>query len=205
MLYSFAVFYRINPITIFWKGVIMQFLKLALLLSVITNSAGIFAANTIENFDEARHRSFVEDLMEKEKSSFPESYSKIDLTCENYELPFPDVLKRSYPERSDIKFKRQRIYMMSVDEKPVGFIRTWVLDGWGSIPQLMIDEQYRNQGFAKKLLDYVLEDFQSEGITNIVADPIVQYESVNKLFESAGFMKQLVDTVGRTIYTKISN
>lgn len=80
-------------------------------------------------------------------------------------------------------------FVAEIDGKVVGFITTW-LDregGFGMIPNLAIDSDYRNQGIGRQLIEHALDHFRRSGMTHARIETLVQNSRGQHLYESCGF------------------
>ncbi len=73
----------------------------------------------------------------------------------------------------------------------VGFItsRQDTDAGIGSIPNLVVAEDYRGQGLGRELILHVLQQFRDSGLTHARIETLAQNDAGNSLYRSVGFQE----------------
>lgn len=108
------------------------------------------------------------DAAEIEKKYFSIPWSKAS---------FEDAVKR--PENI--------YYVAEVDGKIAGYVGAWGVFGETEITNVCVDEQYRRQGIAGKLLDALVEDARQKGVDIFFLEVRNSNISAISLYESKGF------------------
>jgi len=85
-----------------------------------------------------------------------------------------------------------RTLLLMDNDTLIGYCNYWVLFDQGEINKICIDEKYRKQGLATKLLDRVFEEFQVEGCFSVSLEVRVSNVPAQKLYEKYGFMRVVV-------------
>lgn len=74
----------------------------------------------------------------------------------------------------------------------IGYCNYWVIFDQGEINKICIEESYRKQGLATKLLDKAFDDFQKNECLSVSLEVRVSNVPAQKLYEKYGFMKVVV-------------
>lgn len=78
-------------------------------------------------------------------------------------------------------------YVYIIDDKIIGFIST-ICDGYSlEILNFAIIKEYQNQGYGKKILSSILNDFSARGVVNMILEVRKSNEKAIKLYEKLGF------------------
>lgn len=100
--------------------------------------------------------------------------------------------------KKDLEYflNEQYIYVAEENEKIVGFItaeifkkKAWYTVQLGSINNIFVLEEYRNQGIGKALMKTAIEALKEAGITNIQLDTYNKNSNSIKFYEGLGFEK----------------
>lgn len=93
-------------------------------------------------------------------------------------------------------FNKQFIYLAEDNQKIVGFItgeifkkKAWYTVQLGSINNLYVIEEYRNNGIGKKLMQIMIDSLKEKGITNIELNTFSGNVDAIKFYEKLGFKK----------------
>lgn len=89
----------------------------------------------------------------------------------------------------------------TLDERIVGYAyarlepKDWnaLLDAHGALHDILVDEGARGQGIGKLLLQRVLAELRERGAPRVVLHTAVQNTAAQKLFESAGFRRTMIE------------
>ena len=100
--------------------------------------------------------------------------------------------------KKDLEYflNEQYIYVAEENEKIVGFItaeifkkKAWYTVQLGSINNIFVLEEYRNQGIGKALIKTVIDALKEVGITNVQLDTYNKNDKAIKFYEGLGFEK----------------
>lgn len=98
----------------------------------------------------------------------------------------------------------QIIFVATIADEPVAFIRAFVFDNFGTIAYLSTGEKYRGKGIAGKLLKHMISELKKRGIKKITLSTGNQNEAAQSLYKKAGFVAQapteLSKAKGATIF-----
>ncbi|HEY6135119.1 MAG TPA: GNAT family N-acetyltransferase [Rubrivivax sp.] len=101
----------------------------------------------------------------------------------------------------ELKNAQALILCATQDEQIVGYAyarlepKDWnaLLDAHGALHDILVDEAARGQGIGKLLLDRVLVELRERGAPRVVLHTAVQNSAAQKLFESAGFRRTMLE------------
>jgi N6-L-threonylcarbamoyladenine synthase len=78
-------------------------------------------------------------------------------------------------------------WVACVDDRVISFVGGWVVDGDLQILDLVVDEAFRRQGVAGKLLCHVMDDARALGATTASLEVRASNEAAQALYRSLGF------------------
>jgi len=81
------------------------------------------------------------------------------------------------------------IFVAQFDDQITGYITTWndPEASVGYIPNLAVDERFREQGIGRKLIEHALDHFRTLGLQYARIETLEQNEVGKKLYPSLGF------------------
>jgi ribosomal protein S18 acetylase RimI-like enzyme len=93
------------------------------------------------------------------------------------------------------------LLVAEVDGEIAGYVygnlgeRDWarLLDTHGALNDIYVDERFRRQGIAKKLVEACVEAFEKKGAKRVVLSSAWPNKGAQKLFEECGFRKTMVE------------
>lgn len=101
----------------------------------------------------------------------------------------------------ELENKKALILCAKLDGQIVGYAyarlepRDWnaLLDAHGALHDIFVDESARRQGVARKLLEHTAKELRARGAPRLVLHTAVKNRSAQKLFESVGFRKTMLE------------
>lgn len=105
------------------------------------------------------------------------------------------IEKENYDDPWDYKIFEDEIvhsqnseyYGIFNDEELIGYMGFWKLPDYLDITNISVKPQYKRQGIAKKLLDYLEACAQSNNINSIFLEVNVNNQGAIKLYEDYGY------------------
>ena len=91
----------------------------------------------------------------------------------------------------DIAANAAGIFVAEAEGAVAGYISTRVdaEAGKGRIPNLAVDRTWRGQGLGRRLIEYALDYFRSQGLAYAVIETMAQNEIGNHLYRDCGFLE----------------
>lgn len=113
-------------------------------------------------------------IMELEHQLFTSSWSKEDYLYEIYENIF--------------SFN----FVLEVKNKIIGYVGVWIMYEQSQITTIGIDMDYQRQGYAKVLMDEIIQFAYEEGCHTMSLEVRVSNQSAISLYERCGFINQAI-------------
>ena len=86
-----------------------------------------------------------------------------------------------------VQNKLAHYYVLSLDDKVIGYGGLWHIMDEGHITNIAIDPSYRNKGYGKILMKNIMEESRKVGIEFMTLEVRVTNISAIKLYEALGF------------------
>lgn len=183
-------------------------------LSLLVIVSHLVAHDSIEKFDATRDTQFVQALIKEEtqNGNFEVEDLAPDFTCQSFEIPvaqealnlLPEEMRYSIPlEYLKLKAEDQTVWMYVLNNEPVGFVRSWIINNVGFIYQIAVDKKHRLNGFGAKLLDHAVKYLNKKNIAEIMLETRKKDDSLKKFYESVGFSKSNIMLDGKPLESDI--
>lgn len=106
-----------------------------------------------------------------------------DLEVKCFKVPWTKEAFKNEVEKN----KLAHYYVLSVDNKVIGYGGVWHIMDEGHITNIAIDPSYRNKGYGKFLMKRIMEESRKIGIDYMTLEVRVTNTSAIKLYEALGF------------------
>ena len=106
-----------------------------------------------------------------------------DLEVKCFKVPWTKEAFKNEVEKN----KLAHYYVLSVDNKVIGYGGVWHIMDEGHITNIAIDPSYRNKGYGKFLMKSIMEESRKIGIDYMTLEVRVTNTSAIKLYEALGF------------------
>jgi len=163
----------------YFKYIITILFTLSAIIGTTILYKKIYYENNIQNYKPTRDRQFILDLFKK---------NWYWLTA-NDQLSPENILDTSSLTHTDGSHKANLIIKVYLEtNQPIGFIAYYKKQLYqGYIQFLAVDDQYRGKGYAKKLVQYALDDLKRMGCISIQILTRMSNSSARAVYEKAGF------------------
>ncbi len=189
--------------SLMWNNKIMiqqsRNIVIGLIAAVLIGIGGAFfyyQGFGIKPYDAARDKAFIVDFFKKNWYMLISDYSP------DYNVEF--MLDQRAPTTDDSRDVGKLIMKTYIiDGKPVGFINYYEKElKVAQILFLIVHEEHRGKGYARKLMQYALNDLKKRGILVARLNTRTDNTKARKLYESRGF-KQIWTDGAYVIYELI--
>lgn len=105
------------------------------------------------------------------------------LEKECFSMPWTEASIKKEMENKDSLF-----CICEIDEKVVGYAGMYYVYPEGDITNVAVTKDYRGQGIAKKMLDFMFEEARKDGVTEYTLEVRVGNKNAIYLYEKLGFL-----------------
>lgn len=158
------------------------------------------ACEGIKPYDKQRDHAFISQQMAEHWPETGKLYPDLDAESFVVTLSVPEEERAEFFEHFErlhipaaqsaegitLNIDKQLIYVYCIDDKPIGFIRVFVLGGSGKIAFLAVLPDYRGKGIGTKLLAHAISELKQLGIKHISVD---MEKETKRFYEKAGFVE----------------
>lgn len=110
----------------------------------------------------------------------------IERVLEIERLSFPNPWNLGMFER-EIALSISSFFVALLDDEVVGYGGYWRVEDEAHITNIAIDPKFRNRGFGKRILKYLLEDMKRLDISKVLLEVRESNVSARKLYEKYDF------------------
>lgn len=83
-------------------------------------------------------------------------------------------------------------FVLEIDDIIVGYVGVWIMYEQSQITTIGIDNQYQRQGYAKTLMDEIIQFAVEEGCEVMSLEVRVSNQPAISLYEKCGFVNQAI-------------
>ncbi len=133
----------------------------------------------IKNYSDSRDREFIFDAFKKDEYWL--------VTYLGFPVDF--MLNTMSPRPNDPEYYgKLNIRVLLLKDKPVGFTTYYKKKFYeGQLQFLYVDGQYRGKGYAKKLIEYVIQDLKKQGVSIVKLVTYTNNFAAMKVYTKMGF------------------
>ncbi|HRN78456.1 MAG TPA: GNAT family N-acetyltransferase [Candidatus Dependentiae bacterium] len=166
---------------------------------------------TIEQFQEERDMSAIEEILKAYPTLTHESHGCADGTTKKY-LSSTDYMTHV------IRVDGNTIGFINYATKPIFYVKhfldplkliSWYFSGYGFIQLIGIDTKYQHQGYGRQLLHYALQKLKKQGVSKVMLCTDLDNTINHNFYEKEGFEREfsapIQNILPNLFYIKVLN